>query len=229
MAVSLALLLPVAFLGGMAEWFQGLGEDAAAYGYPAVVLVVAGDGVFPAFPGETAVVAAAVLAAAGDLSLTLVIVAGALGAIMGDWTAYWIGRAGGGPIKRVVTRFAGAERLAAAERMVHRRGPALVVIGRFLPGLRIAINMSCGAGQMRFPRFMVFNALGASIWSTQAALLGFFAGKAFAGQLWVAFVVAIAVALAAGGVIALTERKRLRREREAADAPPAHALGEAER
>lgn len=233
--MSLALLLPVAFVGAVTGWFEGLAEDAAAYGYPAVALVVAADGVFPAFPGETAVVAAAVLAAAGDLSLVLVIAAGTVGAVMGDWTAYWIGRAGGGPIKRAVARVAGAERLAAAEGMVQRRGPVLVFVGRFLPGLRIAINMSCGAGQMRFLRFVVFNALGAVVWATQAALLGYFAGKAFADQIWVAFVVAIAVTLAAGGAIAIIERKRMRRERErrareSADAAAAPTeLSEAER
>ena len=59
--------------------FSQFAEDAAAYGYWAVLLVVAGDGVFPLLPGETAIVAAAVLAADGALSLPLVILAGAVG------------------------------------------------------------------------------------------------------------------------------------------------------
>jgi membrane-associated protein len=203
--------------------FQELAEDAARYGYWAVLLVVAGDGVFPALPGETAIVAAAVLAAEGSLSLPLVILAGAVGAVIGDSTAYWIGRRGGGPIKRTVVRFAGAERLEAAERMVARQGPALVFVGRFLPGIRIAINLSCGAGQMAYRRFLVFDALGACVWSTQAALLGYLAGKAFADQLWVAFVVAFAVTAAVAGFVATKERVRVRREREAAAAERAAA------
>lgn len=196
----------------------GLGEDAARYGYWAVLLVVAGDGVFPILPGETAIVAAAVLAAAGDLSLPLVILAGAAGAVIGDSCAFWIGRGGGGPIKRFVTRVAGADRLLAAERMVKRRGGALVFVGRFLPGIRIAINLSCGAGQMSYPRFLFFDVLGGIVWATQAALLGYFAGKAFADQLWVAFVVAFAVTAVVGGVITVKERQRVRRERAAAEA-----------
>ena len=59
--------------------FSGLAEGAAEYGYWAVLLVVAGDGVFPALPGETAIVAAAVLAADGTLNILLVILAGAVG------------------------------------------------------------------------------------------------------------------------------------------------------
>ena len=199
---------------------SGLGEDAAGYGYWAILLVVAGDGIFPVLPGETAIVAAAVLAANGDLSLPLVILAGAAGAVLGDSCAYWIGRGGGGRIKRWVTRVAGADRLFAAERMVQRRGGALVFVGRFLPGIRIAINLSCGAGQMAYPRFLFFDTLGAVVWASQAALLGYFAGKAFADQLWVAFAVAFAVTLLVGGAITVQERKRIRRERAAADAQP---------
>ena len=200
------------------DQFADFAEDAAAYGYWAVLLVVAGDGVFPALPGETAIVAAAVLAANGSLSLPLVILAGAVGAVIGDSAAYWIGRGGGGPIKRFVTRVAGAERLEAAERMVRRQGPALVFVGRFLPGIRIAINLSCGAGQMSYPRFLTFDALGGIVWATQAALLGYFAGKAFADQIWVAFAVAFGVTLIVGGVVAVKERQRVRRERAAAEA-----------
>ena len=197
--------------------FSQFAEDAAGYGYWAVLLVVAGDGVFPALPGETAIVAAAVLAADGSLNLPLVILAGAAGAMIGDSAAYWIGRAGGGPIKRAVTRFAGADRLVAAERMVQRQGAALVVVGRFLPGIRIAINLSCGAGQMAYPRFLAFDTIGAIVWSSQAALLGYYAGKAFADQIWVAFVVAFGVTALVGGFVAVRERKRVREERAAAE------------
>jgi len=203
--------------------FSEVAEDAAGVGYWAVLLVVAGDGVFPALPGETAIVAAAVLAADGALNLPLVILAATAGAMIGDSSAYWIGRGGGGPIKRFVTRLAGAERLEAAERMVHRQGPALVFVGRFLPGIRIAINLSCGAGQMAYGRFFLFDTLGAIVWSSQAALLGYFAGKAFADQIWVAFVVAFAVMALVGGFLGLKERARVRRERAAAEAERARS------
>lgn len=214
----ITLVTALAQTAAIFDQFAQFAEDAAAYGYWAVLLVVAGDGVFPVLPGETAIVAAAVLAADGSLSLPLVILAGAAGAVIGDSTAFWIGRAGGGPIKRFVTRVAGEERLQAAERMVRRQGAALVFVGRFLPGIRIAINLSCGAGQMAYPRFLFFDLLGGIVWASQAALLGYFAGKAFAGQLWVAFVVAFAVTGIVGAFVWLKERQRVRREREAAEA-----------
>jgi membrane-associated protein len=206
--------------GGLAvtDVFDTAAEWAGRYGYWAIMLVVAGDGVFPVLPGETAIITGAVLAADGRLDVFLVILFGALGAVIGDSAAYWIGRAGGPQIRRFFTRMAGAERVEAAERMVQRRGPALVFVGRFLPGIRLAINVSCGAGNMAFPRFLFFDTLGAIVWSTQASLLGYFAGRAFADQLWLALLIAMGVAGVVGGVIALQERKRIRREREPAEA-----------
>jgi membrane protein DedA with SNARE-associated domain len=203
--------------------FASVAEGAADYGYWAVLLVVAGDGVFPVLPGETAIVAAAVLAADGSLSLPLVILAGAVGAVIGDSCAFAIGRAGGGPITRSVSRVAGADRLEAAERMVKRQGPALVVVGRFLPGIRIAINLSCGAGQMDYRRFLAFDAVGATLWAGQAALLGYFAGKAFADQLWVAFVVAFGVTGIVAGFVTVKEKRRMKKENAAAAAERAAA------
>lgn len=209
-------MLPLVIVASIFDSFNDIADWAARVGYPAVALVVAGDGVFPILPGETSIVAAAVLASSGRLELPLVILAGAVGAVVGDSAAYWIGRGGGGPIRRFVTRTAGAERLALAERMVERQGAALVFVGRFLPGIRIGINMSCGAGLMRYRRFLLFDSLGAIVWSTQAALIGFFAGRAFADQIWVAFIVAFGVTLLVGGLIGIRERRRIRREREEA-------------
>jgi membrane-associated protein len=199
------------FVDSVADW-------AAEVGTIAVFLIVAGDGVFPVLPGETAIISAAVLASDGTLNLWLVIIAGALGAIVGDSCAYWIGRLGGVKIIRAVGKLAGHERVAAAERMIKRQGPALVFVGRFLPGFRLAVNLSCGAGQMAYPRFLLFDTLGAIVWSTQAALLGYFLGKAFADQLWVALVVALAVAGLVALFIVWRERAHMKRERERAAA-----------
>ncbi len=196
--------------------FDSASGWAGRYGYWAIMLVVAGDGVLPVLPGETAIITGAVLAAAGRLELPLVILFGAIGAVVGDSAAYWIGRAGGPQIRHFVGRLAGAERVEAAERMVRRQGPALVLVGRFLPGLRLAVNISCGAGNMPFPRFLLFDSLGAILWSTQASLLGYFAGRAFADQLWLALLIALGVAALVGGAIAVRERRRVRRENEAA-------------
>lgn len=192
-------------LSGLADW-------AVRYGWVAITLIVAGDGVFPLLPGETAIIVGAVAAADGRLSLAVVISAGVVGAVAGDSTAYLVGRWGGLGIRRRLARLAGEERIVAAERMVQRRGPALVFVGRFLPGIRIAINLSCGAGHLSYRRFLIFDALGAAAWATQAALLGYFLGRAFERRPWIGLLIALGVAAVVGGVIALQERRRVRRE-----------------
>lgn len=199
-----------------AGFFDQFTDWATEHGYLAIVSIVAGDGVFPLFPGETVIVTGGTLASTGSLSLVGVILAGAAGAVIGDSGAYWLGRAGGEGIRRFFGRVAGRDRVIAAERMVQRRGPALVFVGRFLPGIRLAINLSCGAGQMDYKRFVVFDALGAMVWSTQAAVLGYVFGKSFEDRPWIGLLIALGVAVVVAGGVALRERKHIAHEKEQA-------------
>lgn len=197
-------------LGTLASWSERAGNWAVDHGYPAIGFIVAGDGVIPLFPGETVVVTGGNLANQGKLSLLLVIVAGFVGAIAGDNIAYWLGRLGGERIHRFFRRVAGAKRVAAADRMVQDRGAVLVTAGRFLPGIRLAINLSCGAGNMSWKKFATFNALGASIWSVQVALLGYSFGNLFKDNHLLGLGVAIGVAMLMGAAVAVYEHRKVR-------------------
>ena len=73
---------------------------------------------------------------------------------------------------------------------------------------------------MTYPRFLAFDSLGATIWSSQAGLLGYFAGKAFADQIWVAFVVAFTITGIVALVITLRERRYMARQRTTSTEPP---------
>lgn len=198
------------WLGTIASWSDRAGNWAVDHGYPAIAVIVAGDGVIPLFPGETVVVTGGNFANQGRLSLALVILAGFVGAVVGDNIAFLLGRAGGERIHRFFRRMAGAERVAAADRMVIERGPVLVTAGRFLPGIRLAINLSCGAGHMSWKRFAMFNALGASVWAAQAALLGYAFGTLFQDKHWLGLIVALTVALLLGGLVAVYEHRKVR-------------------
>lgn len=211
---------PASILGPM----EGVAEWAEHNGYPAIALIVALDGVFPFFPGETVIVAGGHLAGQGSLWLLGVMIAGMVGAMIGDSTVYWLGRAGGERIDRWLIRVAGRDRLEAAQHMVQRRGPVLVTAGRFLPGIRIAINFTCGAGHMGYRKFLTFNALGTSIWSAQAALLGYVFGRQFEDQPWVGLAIAITIAVLIGALVGLYEHRKVKRDRAAA-----RAAAEAER
>ncbi len=202
------------WLSSLASWSDKAGDWATDHGYPAIAFIVAGDGVIPLFPGETVVVTGGNLAHQGELSLMAVILAGFVGAVIGDNAAYWLGRAGGERIHRFFRRVAGAHRVAAADQMVLQRGAVLVTAGRFLPGIRLAINLSCGAGNMSWKKFATFNALGAFIWAAQVALLGYAFGNLFKDKHWLGLLVAIAVALVMGAAVAVFEHRKVKRTNE---------------
>jgi membrane-associated protein len=165
--------------------------------------VAALDVIFPLVPSETSVILAGVLASTGDLILFAVILVAAAGAILGDNTAYIIGRTVG---ERLVRRFFSGERrkrIDWAEKQIEERGGYLILVGRFIPGGRTAVTLACGLLEMRWRRFISFDVAAGLMWASYAALLGYFGGKAFEEQPWKGFTVAFVVALAITGAIEL--------------------------
>ena len=111
--------------------------------YLTLFLVVGGESAGVPLPGETSLVAGGVLASKGHLSIYLVIVAAAAGAIVGDNVGYVIGRRGG---RWLMSR--GGERrqrlLARGEEFFDKHGAKAVFFGRWLPGLRITAAWLAG-------------------------------------------------------------------------------------
>ncbi len=176
--------------------------------YALVFLLVAGDAVVPMLPGETTVSAAAVLAAVGVLDIRLVILAGALGAIGGDSVAYWIGRAGRGPVKRALVRAAGAERLDRAEGIFRRRGVIFILFGRYVPAGRVVVNLTAGR-LIGYRRFLPASVPAGIIWSAQESLMAYLIGQVI-DQPLVALVVAVVASAAIVVAVAVLERDAIR-------------------
>lgn len=176
--------------------------------YVSVFLLVAGDAVVPMLPGETTVSAAAVLAAVGVLDIRLVILAGALGAIGGNSAAYWIGRAGRGPVQRALVRAAGAKRLDWAEGVFRRRRLLFIVFGRYVPAGRVVVNLTAGR-LIGYRRFLPASALAGLIWATQGSLIAYFIGRII-DQPLVALIVAIVASAAILFAVAVLERDAIR-------------------
>ena len=185
--------------------FQSLTDyvSGSPWTYAFLFGVAALDVVFPLVPSETSVILAGVIASTGDLVLFAVILVAAGGAILGDNTAYVIGRTVG---HRLVNRFFSGERrkrIDWAEQQIEERGGYLILVGRFIPGGRTAVTLACGLLEMRWRRFISFDIAAGLMWASYAALLGYFGGKAFEEQPWKGFVVAFVVALGITGAIEL--------------------------
>ncbi|MFL5944008.1 MAG: DedA family protein [Gaiellaceae bacterium] len=133
-------------------------------------------------PGETALIAAAVYASKGHLSLTGVIVVAAVAAIVGDNIGYWLGREGGRRLLdhyAVLRRFSGRV-LPPAERFFERHGGKAVFFARFFGGLRVTGAWMAGITRMAWWRFFFWNAAGGIVWAVAVSLLAYFAGRAAA-------------------------------------------------
>ena len=170
--------------------------------------IAALDVVFPLVPSETSVILGGVLAATGDLMLAGVIACAAAGAILGDNTAYGIGRTVG---RRIVERFFKGERrklIDWAEQQLDERGGYLIVVGRFIPGGRTAVTLACGLVEMRWRRFISFDVAAGLLWASYAALLGYWGGRTFEKNPLYGFLIAFAVALAITGAVELYRRLR---------------------
>jgi len=136
-------------------------------------------------PGETALIAAAVYAAKGHLSIEATIGVAAAAAILGDNIGYWLGREGG---RRLLYRYARLRRLAdrvlpPAERFFERHGGKAVFLARFFGGVRVTGAWMAGLTRMSWWRFLFWNALGGITWAVAVGLLAYYAGKAAADAL----------------------------------------------
>ena len=128
-------------------------------GYPLLFLLVMAESSGVPIPGETALIAAAVLASKGTLQIELVIAIAAAAAIVGDNIGYLIGRKGGRWLLERPGRFSDQRLrvLATGEPFFERHGPKAVFFGRFVLGLRVWASWLAGATYMPWHKFVSRN------------------------------------------------------------------------
>jgi membrane protein DedA with SNARE-associated domain len=182
--------------------------------YLLLAAVCAGDAVFPVLPGETMVIAAAVLAAQGHLSIVLVVIAAAIGAFAGDNSAYAIGRSG---LRRLADRLMKSEksrrRLEWARAQLQHHGVWIIVVARFIPGGRTATTYVAGTVGMPWKsRFLPADGVAALLWALYSSALGYFGGTAFKGNIWLPMLIAASAGILLGAGGELLRRKVLDRD-----------------
>jgi membrane-associated protein len=161
--------------------FGLLDSESATRQYLAIFLLIAADAVVPIFPGETTLNAASTLASQGELDLALVMAAGALGAIVGDSCLYWIARRSSTAVAGRLEQAKQNEKVATALGVLEGRGgPVLLVVGRYVPGLRFVINATMGLASYPYPRFLLWSSVGGITWSIYTCALAYWIGSALA-------------------------------------------------
>jgi undecaprenyl-diphosphatase len=164
-------------------------------------------------PGETALIAAGVLASHGDVKIELVILLAGLASILGDNVGYLIGRTGG---RRLLERPGLLEHhrrqvLEHGEPFFARHGPKAVFHGRWVAGLRIAAARLAGINRMPWRRFVFWNALGGVTWATSVGLLAYLLGPPAEKIFRTVGLVGVSLAVLALAGFVLWRRARARR------------------
>jgi membrane protein DedA with SNARE-associated domain len=160
-------------------------------------------------PGETSLITFAVLASQGHYDIRWVIVIAAAGAIVGDNLGYWlIGRLGGRALlerwhwlRRYSERY-----LPRGEALMKRYGGGIVFFGRFVSVLRYTVAWIAGLTEMRWWKFLLWNAAGGIAWATAVALIAYYLGHAVVSEIerYGLYAAAAIVVLGAVAFIAVT-------------------------
>lgn len=136
-------------------------------GYAAVFGLIAIETMGIPVPGETALIAGALLAQKSQMQIVPLVALAAAAAIIGDNVGFFIGRKGG---RRLFLRPGPfhAQRLRVieiGEPFFARHGPKAVFLGRWVSGLRIASAWLAGINGMAWRAFLPWNALGGILWA----------------------------------------------------------------
>jgi len=149
------------------------------YGYALLffwVLIEQGGLPLPATP---LLLAAGALAGQGRMSLLLVVIAATAGCFGADLFWYFFGKRRGAIVLNLLCRIAMEPDscVRRTESIFSKYGPRTLLICKFVPGLNTAAPALAGMVSTPYPRFMVFDFVGALLWATAFSLLGFVFSK----------------------------------------------------
>ncbi|RXH34405.1 DedA family protein [Bradyrhizobium zhanjiangense] len=161
-------------------------------------------------PGSTIILALSALVPGGELKLPWVLLAAALGAVLGDGSAYWIGRRQQREILNTWPLMNYPRLVAQSESFFHRFGTWAVFFARFVPPIRAFVPVTAGALGMAPAKFYAVNIPAILAWAPAHVLPGVLAVSAlheYAGlhhhghvgkHIWILTVVAVAIVVGVG-------------------------------
>lgn len=141
------------------------------WGHIGVFLLMVAENIFPPIPSEVIMPLAGFLAGRGDMSLTLTILLGTLGSVIGTTIWYGIGLWFGEERLAAFARRHGRlltlspGDVAAAHGWFQRHGAMAVFFGRMIPAIRTLISVPAGMARMPFWKFLTYTVLGSALWT----------------------------------------------------------------
>ena len=227
MLIVLGCVFGLAVVAFVVHWLQGaddfslVDESVGSWAYVATFLLVVADAVCPVFPGETTLNAASTLAAQGKLTLAWVVVAGALGAVVGDSALYWLARMSSKRFSPQVEKAKQNEKVSSALSFLGSSAPVMLIVGRYVPGLRFVVNATLGLTKYPYGRFLLWSSVGGVLWSVYTCLLAYAVGTALSDFPLASVIISGAITTLALAVLFLVIRRRRHTGTEVLTAPPA--------
>lgn len=196
--------------------FQTLTVFFARYGLWVIFFGVMLENAGLPVPGETILLFAGFLAYQGEVHLWRAMLTGIVAASVGDSLGYLLGRYAGERFVKLVRRFRFlARQFDKAQAQFRKHGHWAVFVGRFITGLRVFAGPLAGMFRMPYPRFILFNFGGATIWGITIVSVGFLFGGSwdslveFVEKFHRLTLIVVAIAVLAGALIySLRWRKR---------------------
>jgi membrane protein DedA with SNARE-associated domain len=149
-----------------------------AWGYFGIFAMMFLESTFFPFPSEVAMIPAGYLAFQGKMNVWLAILAGTSGSLAGALFNYYLARSMGRKllVKYGKYVFVKEETIEKLEKFFQRHGHISTFTGRLIPGIRQLISLPAGLSRMNVMQFSTYTTLGAGIWVTILAGIGYFAG-----------------------------------------------------
>jgi len=160
-----------------------------------IVFAETGFVITPFLPGDSLIFAASTFAARGALNPWLIFLTITVAGIIGDGINYSIGHYIGPRVFNEDVRFLKREYLDKAHDFFEKHGGKAVILARFMPIVRTFVPFVAGAGSMSYPKFALYNVIGAVSWVGLFTTLGYFFGNIPAVKENFSFVIIVIIIL----------------------------------
>jgi len=144
----------------------------------AVIFCETGLVFLPFLPGDSLIFAAGAFAAIGQMNFFLLLVLLIFASIIGDTVNYEIGkRFGKSILNNKKFKIIKQENLDKTNDLIAKYGGAAVFIARFMPIIRTIVPFVVGMGNLKYSKFIKFNAIGGVVWVTLFLTIGYLFGN----------------------------------------------------
>lgn len=165
------------FFKPLFDWYA---QSIESGGYFVVALLMAIESSIVPLPSELIIPPAVIIAQrTGNMSITGIIIAGAIGSWVGATVMYWVSRWAGRPFVMKYGKFVhiSAAKVEMAERWAAEYGSFGIFASRLLPVVRHLIGIPAGIVKMNFLTYSIFTLLGSAIWTGVLCFVGVKAGQ----------------------------------------------------